>query len=118
MNQVGNRYSIKENRVMVGDNEMPFNFSIEQAIEVEDMLIVRLEIPITKVYNENVFGISLAEKKIKWQIEKREYNVKRASCPFVWIRTLDDQLILNNWCDTYLVVEPQTGKILEEGYSK
>jgi hypothetical protein len=116
MNQVGNQYSIKENRIMVGDAEMPFNFSIEQVIEVEDMLIVRLEIPITKVYNENVFGISLAEKKVKWQIAKKKYSNEQ--CSFTYIRIFEGELELVNWCSVYFIVDPTTGNILREGWSK
>lgn len=118
MNQTNSKYTVKGNQLIIEDAVIPFDFPIAQIIEMSDMLIVRLDKPIDVVYNENVFGVSIAEKKIKWQIEKREYNAKRASCPFVEIRILENQLILHNWCDTYLVVEPQTGKILEEGYSK
>ncbi len=101
---------------MVGDAEMPFNFSIEQFIEVEDMLIVRLEIPITKVYNENVFGISLAEKKVKWQIAKKKYSNEQ--CSFTYIRIFEGELELVNWCSVYFIVDPKTGNILREGWSK
>lgn len=118
MNQTNNTYTLQGNQLIIGDTAITFDFPIAQVIEMKGMFIVRLDNPINAVYNENVFGVSTTEKKIKWQIEKREYNAKLASCPFVWINFLDDQLILNNWCDTYLVVEPQTGKILKEGYTK
>src|SRR5207237_9835952 len=88
MKQTNNNYFVKSNQLLIGDAAITFDFPIAQLIEVEGMLVVRLDNPINVVFNENVFGVNIAEKKIKWQIEKREYNVKTASCPFVWIRIL------------------------------
>ena len=112
------RHIVEGNQLIIEDVAMSFDFPIAKVIEMEGMLIVRLDKPINVVYNENVFGVSIAEKKIKWQIEKRSYDPHMKSCPFTEIRIFENQLVLYNWCDTYFVVEPQTGKILKEGWSK
>jgi hypothetical protein len=118
MNQIDSKYAVKNDQLVIGETVITFDFPIAKIIEMEGMLIVRLDKPINVVYNENVFGVSIAEKKIEWQIEKRSYDPHMKSCPFVDMRIFENRLVLYNWCDTYFVVEPQTGRILEEGYSK
>jgi hypothetical protein len=75
------------------------------------MLIIRLESPRDVVFNENVFGVNLEEKKIKWQIANLRYDTG-VDCPFVGVKFSDGQLYINNWCDIYLIVDPLTGEIL------
>jgi len=64
MNKVSDRYSIRENILAVGDTEIVFDFPIVQVVEMSGRLVVRLEKPFKTIYNENIFGVSLAEKKI------------------------------------------------------
>ena len=68
------RYEIEDNQLRIGDAFLNFDFPIQQVIEISGMLIVRLDIPSKTIYNENVFGISLEERKIKWRIMKRKYS--------------------------------------------
>jgi hypothetical protein len=112
VNQSTNKYSTFENILTIGDCQLPFKYQINEILEVPNMLIVRLESPRGVVFNENVFGISLAEKKIKWQIAKLKYG-SEVQCPFVGMKFYNDQLYLNNWCDIYLIVNSLTGEILE-----
>ena len=73
MKQENSKYHIQENKLIIGDSEIIFDFPIKDSIEIGDMLIVYLDL-YDKVIplDENVFGVSLAERKIKWQIEKRK----------------------------------------------
>lgn len=111
------RYSVQGNKLIVDNSELVFDFSIKDCIKLDDMLIIRLDVLGKAKYNENVFGVSLLEQKIKWQIEKRRYSTGASNqrCPFVDVTIYDNKLRLNNWCDTYFIVDPLTGKILEEG---
>ena len=93
-----------------------FDFPIGEFIEIADMLIVRLDKPVDIVYNENVFGVSLIEKKITWRIAKRKYSNEH--CRFTGIQIFKDELVLINWCSIYFTVDPLTGEILEEGWLK
>jgi hypothetical protein len=116
MDQNNNKYTIQGSQLMIENAIIRFSYPIREAIAISGMLIVRLETPPEITFNENVFGVNLAEKRIKWQIAKREYHLK--NCPFVDVRIFQGQLILYNWCDVYFVVDPGTGKILEEGWTK
>lgn len=113
MDQSNSKYTTQGNHIIVGDNAIPFDFPIAQVIETEGMLIVRLEKPFRTIYNENIFGVSLAEKKIKWQIAKLKYTTGGVDCPFIDILIFEGKLRLNNWCSIYLIVDPLTGEILE-----
>lgn len=60
-----NKYTVKGNQIVVGGTSITFEFPVVQVVEVSGMLIVRLEKPFRTIYNENVFGVSLTEKKVK-----------------------------------------------------
>jgi hypothetical protein len=114
-----NKFSILKNRLIISENEIVFDFPIDYCTEIDSMLIVLLSIPIDKQYNENVFGISLIEKKIKWRVDKLKYNpVYKQQCPFVSVIVNNGKVRLNNWCGTYLIVNPLTGDILEKGETR
>lgn len=112
MNQSNNGYSKNGNILTIDDVEIPFKYEINNVLEVANMLIVFLKSPRETVFNENVFGVSLPDKKIKWQIAKLRYETG-VDCPFVDGKYYDGQLYLHNWCDIYLIVDPLTGEILE-----
>ncbi|MDO6433256.1 hypothetical protein Q4E93_21780 [Flavitalea sp. BT771] len=106
------KYNVQDNRLNIGDREIVFDDVIKDVLEISDMLILLMLRPDGVFHNENVFGISLTEKKIRWQIAKLKYG-SEDYCPFVGIKFYDNQLYLNNWCGIYLIVDPQTGQILE-----
>src|ERR1700730_15926842 len=98
MDQNNNTYSVKENLLAIGGQEIPFKYKIDDVLSVADMLIIFLESPRETVFNENVFGVSLLEKKVKWQIAKLRYDTG-VNCPFVGGKFYNGQLYLHNWCD-------------------
>jgi len=116
MDHSSSRYSLRENKVTVGNSELTFDYPIGGFIEVSGMLIIRLEKPYKTIYNENVFGVNLSKGTIEWRIAKKEYILK--DCPFIDLRIFDGQLQLFNWCSFYLIVNPLNGEIIEEGFTK
>jgi hypothetical protein len=123
MAQKNSKYRIEGNKVLIDSSEIIFDFTIKECIEIGDMLIVHLDlydkvIPI----DENVFGVTLIEKRIKWQIEKRKYpgggGYPEMRCPFTGISFQENKLRLHNWCSTNLIVDPITGKVLGEEQTK
>lgn len=113
MNQSNSKYTVHGKQLIIDDSGIPFDFPIAQVVEMSDMLVVRLEKPFKTIYNENVFGVSFAERKIKWQIAKLKYTTGEGDCPFIHISIFEGKLRLNNWCSIYLIVDPLTGEILE-----
>jgi hypothetical protein len=118
MKQANNKYRIEQNKLIIDNSEIVFDFPIKDFIEIGDMLIVYLDLYDDVIpLEENVFGISLVERKIKWQIEKRKYptgGYAQMRCPFVGISFHENKLRLHNWCSTNLIVDPVTGGILGE----
>ena len=115
------RYRIEGNSLYIDDVRIPFEFLIEDHVEIKNMLIILLSIPVNLKYNENVFGVSLLERKVKWQIGEGKFANEKYSnlhCKYNSVTINGERLILNNWCDTYLVVDPITGKILEKGETR
>jgi len=112
------QYSINGNILIVGNVTHPFQFPIDSYLEIEGMVVVLLDIPPKVRYNENVFGVSLVDNHV-WQITKIEHHPDyKQMCPFVGLGLKDGNLRLNNWCDKYYIVDPWTGKILEEDESR
>jgi hypothetical protein len=119
MIRISNKYSIQEHKLIFEDSEIIFDFLIGDCLEIGDMLIVLLAIPVDRQYNENVLGVNLIDKQIKWQISKQQYiPAYNQQCPFVSIRIFQGEVRLNNWCSVYFIVDPITGTILRKGDSR
>lgn len=116
---MSNKYLIQKAKLIFKNSELVFDFPIESWVEIAGTLVILLEIPADTKYNENVFGVSLSEENVKWQIAKRRYNeVFNQRCPFIDITIQKNKVRLNNWCSIYFVVNPLTGEILEEGETR
>jgi hypothetical protein len=112
MSQNSGEYTIQENILRIGDAPIVFEDNIKEVQEISGMLVL-LTIKRDGYFPaENVFGVSLSEKKIKWRIANLKYETSD-HCPFVGIKLYNNQLYLNNWCDIYLIVDPLTGSIVE-----
>lgn len=111
-------YVIERNKIKIGTREIIFDYPIKEYIEIGDMLIVYVDL-FDKVIplENNVYGVSLSSEKVIWQVEKRKYPTGGYSgirCPFIGISFKENKLRLHNWCSTNLIVDPATGKFLEE----
>jgi hypothetical protein len=53
---------------------------------------------------------------ILWRVPDRSsYPGNSSDCPYVGMEiNKEGQLVLFNWCDLVLTVDPKTGKVLEE----
>jgi hypothetical protein len=112
MTKPANKYSIRENKLIIGESVLFFDHKIDFCLEISGMLIVLLEKPVEVIYNENVFGVTLSERKIIWRIAKLEYDFGD-NCCFIDMVVFEGRLRLNNWCHIYLIVNPLTGDIIE-----
>jgi hypothetical protein len=114
-------FKIEKNKIIFSDTEIEFEFEIDYCITMGDKLIVLLTIPISIKYNENVYCVSLSQKKVLWQIAKRKYKMEPYTsihCKYNGIATYDNKLRLNNWCDAFIIVDPENGNVLDEGTSR
>ena len=90
-------------------------FPVAKVLPFPDILVVCVQPDVGCIFNENVFGID-AEGHIKWQISKRTYAYQDS--PFTGIARAGSTAILYNWDGTDLEVDPATGNVLSESFSK
>lgn len=95
--------------------KIEFLFDIRQIEEINDIVIVRLDIPLGVIFNENIYAVS-ADGEILWQIPKMSHVYEDS--PYVNMLVKGENIELYNWDGTILLIEPATGKILEKGYTK
>ena len=79
-------------------------------------MILRLEIPIKTIYNENVFGVNL-DGNIIWQIPK--VDLLYDDSPFVGLIKEDKKSVWAiNWDGTALLLDVNTGEILKREWRR
>jgi hypothetical protein len=113
-----NRYRIDNNRIILKNGSIAeFNFPIEKVVELGNLVFVVLQVLKTK-YNENVFSLN-ENGQVLWQIEKsKTINEISGECPYIDIEIRNGKLTLFNFCGFRFIVDPQTGKIVDETFTK
>ena len=92
---------------------MRFKYDIRQLILFDECIILRIEPTVSRILNENVFGVS-PEGKIIWQIEKSEH--RKDDSPYTHIVRENDLLSAYNWDGFDYLVDPKTGKVISKEY--
>lgn len=95
--------------------ELIFDFSIEQVVEIDDGALIRLEPDIGKIYNENVFRISLVPE-IVWQVE----SIQKLDddSPYTNIVIKDGKLFLYSWSGERMEINPKNGAVISKAFTK
>ena len=102
--------------MVIGDKILSFDFPIKEHLLIDGVLVILLETPSRVVLNENVYGIDVDSKQVKWQIQKQEYT--DTECPYIALNLIEGELTLVNWCSFYAIVQPANGEILASGFTK
>lgn len=101
--------------ILSSGKDVAFSYPIAKALEFEDAVVVMLDVPPGGRMNENVFGIN-GDGQILWQIEKKPSPYPDS--PYLDLNRIDANAKIGNWSGDEYVIEPATGKILEERYTK
>lgn len=112
-------YTTKDNKVLFTENiSVDFEYPIENVFEVDDILIVLLEVPNNVSDRRNVFAFDRLGDFL-WQIKDVPLYYNGDSCPFVGALINDqNELVLFNWCDTAVIVDPRTGDVIRTYHTK
>lgn len=108
------------NKTLTYSNGSSFDFEypIDKVLETEGVLIVLLDIPNGVFYHRNVFAFDVTGDYL-WQMTDVELYYTTTWCPFTGVIINDKkELVLFNWCDTAVIVEPQTGNIIRTYQTK
>ena len=113
-------YTIKGNNITLANSySLDFKHPIKQTQAIEDVIVIILESPFRVVYNLNVFGIKRSGDFL-WRIQETELFGKSLSgCPYVNVKVNEvGELVLFNWCDTAVIIDPQTGDVIRTYQTK
>ena len=88
---------------------------IEEIIEFDDVIVVRVYPQNKEFINENIFGVSYFGE-ILWQIKPIKHVFKKS--PYTSIFKKGNSVKAHNWDGTDLIIKPFTGDIKKEEYSK
>jgi hypothetical protein len=108
--------SIEKNCLVFPDGvRVTFPFPVAEFVEFRDVVVARLAVPIGKIFNENVFGVS-ARGDIIWQIKRRKYVYE--NCPYMNLSRSNSNIMAHNWDCLDLVLDPKTGAVIDTVQSK
>ena len=112
-------YTAEANRFRIGKRVVEFPYPVDQVVETEKGVVVRLEVPPRHVYTRNVFLVSF-DGKILWQIEDpftteplRSWRLEgRDPGIFSGVFLNDDgRLITHQWLGALYEIDLRTGSI-------
>jgi hypothetical protein len=110
------------------NKELKFPWPIGELVEFKNVYIVMLDNVSLRahlerwgekydLYNENVFGISKITGEMLWQIEPIAYRANQ-DCPYTGIVKEGDKVAAYSWDGYKYTLEPATGEILKEEFTK
>jgi len=94
---------------------LKFKYNIAQIIELENVVVVRLDVPSKEKHNENIYCISKKGKMI-WQIDRLDHVYDDS--PYTGMSIKDGDLTIYNWDGLEVVIEPETGRIMNKKYGR
>jgi hypothetical protein len=113
-------YSIHLNKLeFANGDEVSFEHPIKEVFETNKVLIVTIEPESTKtIYNNNAFAFSISGDFL-WRIGDVELYYRGEHCLYVGATVnADKELVLFNWRDTAVIIEPETGEMIRTYQTK
>jgi hypothetical protein len=105
----------KHQLVFPDGNITKFPHPVSEMREFPDVYVVLVEAPIGEKFNENAYGVD-GKGQILWRVA--EVKHVREDSPYTGIGEKDGAALLHNWDGYTLAVDPKTGKILREQFTK
>jgi len=92
---------------------LSLEYPIQKALVINNVIIILIEPPFEVIYNENVFAFTVAGDFL-WRLDKvKLFYQGQDKCPYVEMEiNKQNELVLYNWCDTGVVVNPQSGDVI------
>jgi len=111
-------FDVQENKIKFSNGrtiEFDHLINKDNIIIIDFVVVLILQAPPNSKYNNNVFALSDTGNFL-WQINIDDYlYIKNNNCQFVEIRIdHSGQLVLFNWCNVAFIVDPVTGKIIDQ----
>jgi hypothetical protein len=112
-------YIVKSNNILFENGySLDFEYPIKDTLLISNIIIILIDPPFDTVYNQNIFAISLSGDFL-WRIGNVKLYNDSNNCPYVGIIVnKSNELVLFNWCDTAVIVNSQTGDIINTYQTK
>jgi len=105
--------SIQGNRVkLTSGASATFPYPVGQAFDFCGVVVVRLEVPRGKIFNENVYGISM-DGKILWQVQ-HEYPPNQDAA-WAALENVNGRAVVSNTESRFMHLDPWTGIATKKG---
>ncbi len=110
-------YSINEGVLMVKGKAIELPYPSVQAIDIQGLIVVRVEPAIGEIYNRNIFALD-GSGEVKWQIAESPHGTE-ADKPYTSISVTEDrELVAGNWNGVDYVVALGDGSISTRSFNK
>ncbi|TSJ40351.1 hypothetical protein FO440_11365 [Mucilaginibacter corticis] len=113
-------FKTHQNKITLNNGySIDFEYPIKEALLLEDVIIILIEAPPKIIYNHNVFAIS-STGDFLWRIgEVQLYYWGSNNCPYIGVElNNNNEVVLFNWCDTAVIIQPETGAVIRTYQTK
>lgn len=109
-------YAVRDNELAVGDETVSFEVSIDQHLEFDEFVVVRLTNTRTDHPDKfrNVIAVD-ADGSIRWKLPEQPPSAPR---PYTRLFTKDDELWVNNFSGHVHRIDLETGELLDSKFVK
>ncbi len=110
-------YVLSEGVLTVENRVVTLPYPTAQALNFNELVVVRVEPDIGKIYNKNIFALD-GDGKIKWQIAESPHGTE-VDKPYTSIFiTTENELLAGNWNGVDYIVSAEDGSISTKSFNK
>jgi hypothetical protein len=113
-------YTLNSNRITLSNGYfIDFEYPIKKDLQVNEVIIFIVDSPPKVVYNQNVFDFSKTGDFL-WRIgDVKLFYWGSIDCPYIGVVINNEgEVVLFNWCDTAVIVDPETEEVLRTYQTK
>src|ERR1700733_8519438 len=106
-------YKIESGSLIFKNGEsVDFEYPVKKTVQIDDAIIVVTDASKDKAHYQNVFAFKTSGDFL-WRINDMSLFYDGPWCAWIGVTiNKDGELVLFNWCDTAVVVNPTTGEVV------
>jgi hypothetical protein len=112
-----NNYSTEGNTVIIGGNRVGFLYPVATVIPINNIFVVRLDVPIGEIFDRNVYGISNAGK-ILWQIAASGRKGKVDKCYVSLVDNANGGVVVSDFWGFDYSLNMNSGEVTSKAFNR